>query len=72
MRNPKESRRTNQGSCPDPLRGDAASSAAMQELRGQWDTNLGCLTEPGAADRLRDLMRAPCKLNGEVIAGESS
>lgn len=50
---------------------DTATSEALQKLRKQWDAKLASLNEPGASDRLDNVMKAPCRLDGQVIAGET-
>lgn len=45
--------------------------AALEVLRRRWEVKLACLNEPGAAERLDSIMKAPAKLNSQVIAGES-
>ena len=50
----------------------AAQQAApdpVNELRQRFDQRLASLKEDAAADRLRDIMRNPGKLNGGVKAG---
>ena len=43
---------------------------ALEALRRRFDARLAALDAPDAGDRLRGLMRAPVRLNGEVKAGE--
>lgn len=50
---------------------DTARSEALQKLREQWDAKLASLNEPGASDRLDNVMNAPSRLDGQVIAGET-
>ena len=43
---------------------------ALAALRQRFDERLAALDAPDAGDRLRGLMRAPTRLNGEPKAGE--
>lgn len=44
--------------------------AVLGELRAKYDARLAGLQEPGAGDRLRDILRKPLELDGKVIAGQ--
>jgi len=44
---------------------------ALEALRHRFDERLAALNAPDAGDRLRGLMRAPVRLNGEVKAGQN-
>jgi hypothetical protein len=71
MRNAKDSTTPRQSLNNEPTPCETVSSAALEKLREQWDTRLGCLDEPGAADRLASVMKTPCRLDGKVIAGKT-
>jgi len=43
---------------------------ALNTLRRRFDERLAALDAPDAGDRLRGLMRAPVRLNGEVKADD--
>lgn len=43
----------------------------VDELRQRFDRRLAVLKEDTAADRLRDIMRNPSKLGGQVKAGST-
>lgn len=49
----------------------AKDEMALDALRRKFDERLACLNEPGAGDKLRDLLRKPLKLDGRVIAGKT-
>lgn len=68
---PPEARQTEERSSRDLVPCDAVSSEALQELRKEWDARLASLNAPNASDRLRKVMEAPSKLDGEVIAGRT-
>lgn len=70
MRNAKDSA-TRRSPNNEPASGEMMSPDALKKLRDQWDVQLACLTEPGAADRLRIAMKTSCRLGGEVIAGKT-
>lgn len=43
----------------------------LEALRHRFDERLAALNAPDVGDRLRGLMRAPARLNGEVKAGQN-
>ena len=50
--------------------GETRKQLAHDELSREWDRRLACLNAPGAGDTLRDVLRKPMQLNGQVFAGE--
>lgn len=48
----------------------ARDEAVLNALRHRFDERLASLREPGAGEKLRDILRQPLKLHGKVIAGE--
>ena len=76
MRKPKNNvppvaRQTEERFNRDLVPCDAVSSEALQHLREEWDTRLASLNAHDAGARLSKVMKAPCKLDGEVIAGRT-
>lgn len=71
MRSAKDSATPGQSLNHEPTSGEAMSSAALRKLREQWDTQLACLDDPGAADQLRSVMKTPCRLDGKLLAGKT-
>lgn len=43
--------------------------SALDTLRERFDARMASLRTPDAGDRLRDLMRGPARLDGQVKAG---
>lgn len=50
--------------------GEARKKLALEELNRDWDKRLLSLSEPGAGDKLREALRKPLQLDGQVLAGE--
>lgn len=71
MKEPKNGALPSKLPRPDATQGEVTPLDALRNLRGQWDTQLAELDEPGAADRLRSVMKTPSRLDGEVIAGKA-
>ncbi len=54
------------------LQHDAAArnEAVVEMLRREYDERLACLNAPDAGETLRNILREPLDLGGEVLAGQ--
>ncbi|HHX82417.1 MAG TPA: type II toxin-antitoxin system prevent-host-death family antitoxin [Pseudomonadaceae bacterium] len=49
---------------------DANKQAAIAQLNKEWDERLAVLRTPEAREKMREILRKPLHLHGQVLAGE--